>query len=223
MTNPNHSDTICFIVCVNEERLYGLCLGHIRELYVPPGMKVEVLPVRGAASMTAGYNWAMQQSKAAYKVYLHQDTFILNKQFIEELLSHFRSDPKLGLLGVAGAARMPANGIWWEDVACCGKVLELRTLYRRLNFAEVLEVNRTVEVVDGLLMATQYDLPWREDLFDGWHFYDASQCAEFARQGLRAVIPRQPEHWVLHVCGNEFDNVAYDHYRQIYIKEYRPE
>ena len=29
-----------------------------------------------------------------------------------------------------------------------------------------------VEGVDGLLMATQYDIPWREDLFDGWDFYD---------------------------------------------------
>lgn len=212
--------TICFIVCVNDEILYGLCLGHIRELIVPPGMQVEVLPVRGAVSMTAGYNLAMQQSNAAYKVYLHQDTFILNKRFIQELLIQFRSDDQLGLLGVAGAMHIPANGIWWEDAKCYGKVLELRTLYRCLNFEEVQEINRTVEVVDGLLMATQYDLPWREDLFDGWHFYDASQCAEYARQGLRTAIPRQPEHWVLHVCGNEFDSVSYDHYRQIFIKEY---
>ncbi len=27
-----------------------------------------------------------------------------------------------------------------------------------------------VECIDGLLMATQYDVPWREDLFDGFDF-----------------------------------------------------
>ena len=29
-----------------------------------------------------------------------------------------------------------------------------------------------VEAIDGLLMATQYDIPWREYLFYMWVFYD---------------------------------------------------
>lgn len=217
MANEN---AICFITCVNDERLYEMCLGHIRSLIIPPGMQVEVLPVHGAVSMAAGYNAAMQQSDAAYKVYLHQDTFILNQNFIADLLAHFRSDDKLGMLGMVGAVLMPTSGSWWDDRRRCGKVIELRSIYRYLNFADVLEENRTVAAIDGLLMATQYDLPWREDLFDGWHLYDSSQCAEFARKGWRTAVPRQPQHWVLHACGNDFDRAAYLRYREIFIKEY---
>lgn len=40
-----------------------------------------------------------------------------------------------------------------------------------------------VSAIDGLFMATQYDIKWREDLLDGFHFYDVSQCFEFAQQG----------------------------------------
>lgn len=217
MTNPN---AICFITCVNDENLYEICQAHIRALIVPPGMQVEVLPVRGAVSMTAGYNTGMQQSDAKYKVYLHQDVYILNVHIIRDLLTQFHSDDRLGLIGLVGAVKLPPSGSWWGDSRRCGKVMELRSVYRYLNFAEVSEFNRTVEGVDGLFMATQYDLPWREDLFDGWHLYDASQCAEFIRKGLRIAVPNQAEHWVLHACGDDFDESTYIRYRDLFAQKY---
>ena len=41
------------------------------------------------------------------------------------------------------------------------------------------EYSKSVAAADGLLLATQYDIDWREDLFENWHFYDISQCMEF--------------------------------------------
>lgn len=40
---------------------------------------------------------------------------------------------------------------------------------------------QNVDAVDGLLMMTQYDLPWRDDLFSDFDFYDVSQAFEFRR------------------------------------------
>ena len=57
--------------------------------------------------------------------------------------------------------------------------------------------------IDGLFMATQYDLPWRADLFHGWHFYDISQSREFINAGYKVVIPYQQEPWVIHDCGRK--------------------
>ena len=44
-----------------------------------------------------------------------------------------------------------------------------------------------VKGIGGLIMITQYDIPWRDDIFDGWHFYDASQSIEFIRKGFAKI------------------------------------
>ena len=36
--------------------------------------------------MTSGYNNAMKKTDAKYKVYLHQDVFILNHNFLMDIL-----------------------------------------------------------------------------------------------------------------------------------------
>ena len=42
------------------------------------------------------------------------------------------------------------------------------------------------------------DVRWREDLFDGWDFYDVSQCLEMRRMGWRVVVPCQETPWCYH-------------------------
>ena len=77
-----------------------------------------------------------------------------------------------------------------------------------------------VEAVDGLLMATQYDIPWREDLFQKWDFYDISQAFEFRRNGYQVVVPAMEKPWCIHDCGaSDFRN--YFEERKKFQKEYR--
>lgn len=76
-----------------------------------------------------------------------------------------------------------------------------------------------VEAVDGLLIATQEDLPWREDLFTGWDFYDISQSMEFRKKGYKVVVPHMEIPWCLHDDGY----INLDHYfkwRDVFLKEY---
>jgi hypothetical protein len=62
-------------------------------------------------------------------------------------------------------------------------------------------------------------VPWREDLFGGWDFYDISQSFEFRRVGYRVVVPNMQRPWCLHDCG--FMNLAsYDHWRHVFLEEY---
>ena len=39
-------------------------------------------------------------------------------------------------------------------------------------FSKITGAYQESIVLDGLLMVTQYDLPWREDLFQGWDLYN---------------------------------------------------
>ena len=75
-------------------------------------------------------------------------------------------------------------------------------------------------MVDGLLMVTAYDLPWREEWFDGWDFYDASQSFEFRKAGYKVVVPVQKSYWYVHDdkrCLNLWD---YNRNRKIFVEKY---
>lgn len=214
--------SICFISNVNNEAEYEGAKNAILELEIPSGYKVEILGVRHAASMAAGYQQAMEASNAKYKIYLHQDVFVINPRLISNLLNIFQSDIKVGMVGVAGAAKLRQDQpAWW--------ISELSTLfgtcYTRLSENEMVRnyygevpggpgAHVHVAAIDGLFMATQYDLPWRADLFQGWHFYDISQSREFINAGYKVVIPHQQEPWVIHDCGRKpLDDSYYENMR----------
>ncbi|MDR3564802.1 MAG: glycosyltransferase family protein [Negativicutes bacterium] len=212
---------ICFISCLNDKVQYATCLSHINNLTVPDGFTVETIALDDAKSLASGYNRALKQTDAEYKVYIHQDTYIINKNFIQDIVDLFASDPKIGLLGVVGAYELPLNGMWGSAKKKYGKVIvkhdgQVENFFR----LEVVGACQEVRCVDGLLIVTRYDLPWREDLFDGWHFYDISQCLEFQRKKHAVCIPRQDEPWCIHDCKTGGDPSPYHYYRDIFMREY---
>ncbi|WP_246517185.1 glycosyltransferase [Clostridium aciditolerans] len=212
---------ICFITCVNDDRQYEECLLYISNLNIPEGYEIDAVSIKEAESMTAGYNAAMQNTDAKYKVYLHQDTFIINKNFILDMLSIFEHHEEIGLMGVAGAKTIPTNGVWWDSIHKHGKVYESHTGKMELtSFNGIKRRYENVKAIDGLIMITQYDIPWREDIFDGWNFYDISQSMEFNLAGYEVVIPNQYEPWCIHDCGSANTIDECDIYRSRFLNEY---
>lgn len=215
---------ICFITCVNDERQYKECLLFINNLRVPDSYEIEIITVKDADCMTRAYNKAMKNTDAKYKVYLHQDTFIINKNFIYDILKIFNSNDRIGMIGVAGAKTIPAHGMWWYSNHRIGQVYDSYTAkLKLLKFSNINNDYENTKIVDGLMMTTQYDVSWREDLFDGWHFYDVSQSLEFLRAGYEVVIPRQESCWCIHDCGIINFSNGYEKYRQIFVNEYSKE
>lgn len=195
---------ISFIICTNQEDYLAECKRYLHELLVPEGYSIDVVPITGAYSMTAGYNQGMQLTDAKYKVYLHQDVFILNQNFIADTLKILQQNAKIGMIGMVGTKRLPENACMWTTPLRTG-ALRSYVLNTVDDYFD-LPVSPTkgfapVQAVDGLLIMTQYDIPWREDLDLGWDFYDVSQSLEFARQGYRIVVPYQDTPWVMHDNG----------------------
>lgn len=210
---------ICFIACVNDDRYEQERLKYLNHLIVPEGYEVESLSVREAKSMTAGYNEGMHGSDAKYKVYLHQDVFIVNRNFIQDLLDIF-TEKDIGMIGMVGAAELPENSIMW-NMPRVGK-LYVNLIYQshKSVFGGIEEKYQQVQAVDGLLIATQYDLLWREDLFHYWDFYDVSQSQEFIQKGYRVVVPSQKQPWCIHDDG--FNNLKnYYQARRIFNEQYK--
>lgn len=194
------------------------CMDYISWLRVPDGVETEIIGITEAESMAAGYNAAMHSSDAKYKVYLHQDVFILNEDFIAEMIDVFEQNPEYGMLGVIGSTRVIPDANYWLswDVGCVDANDSLNQLNIRIFNPENIE---EVQAIDGMIMMTQYDVEWREDIFDGFDFYDISQSLEFQRNGYKIGVPHQNQVWCNHVSGHS-KLKKYEIYRRKFCEEY---
>ncbi len=217
--NPKLID---FIICTNNELYLNECIKYIQSLEVPEGFSIKTSVIRGAESLASAYQKGMEESDAKYKVYLHQDTFVIKKSMLNEAISLFEKYPELGMLGVVGIEKLPPSAIMWEEPGKrCGKVVsDLIKTTKVFEGRPVTGEYQEVQAIDGLFMMTQYDIPWRYDLFTGWDLYDLSQSMEFQRAGYKVGVPKQETPWCLH--DKDIINLeGYEQYRQIFLKEYQ--
>lgn len=219
MSDLQNEKKIAFISCVNNKLYFEECKHYIEKLHIPEGYEIEVLAVEGAVSMCAGYNEAMQSTDAKYKIYMHQDVFIRDVEFLDKIVQIFKENSKIGMLGMVGGVRMPKTGVVYRAWNI-GKVdCREPDLSYYLEGDTKKKQNEVVEAIDGLVMITQYDIPWREDLFANFDFYDASGAFEMRRKGYEVVVPYQETPWVIH--DSSFAKLGnYDVNRKICLKEY---
>lgn len=215
---------ICFIMCVNSQLFYEECIRYIERLVVPDEFEVDVIGVTEAESMTKGYNEAMQASDAKYKVYMHQDVFILYPYFLQSVLDIFETDKQIGMIGMVGAEKLAVDGVMWHEwrrgELYEGNIEDRFDMLSYENYQYQLEDGLwNVQAIDGLIMITSEDIPWREDVFDGWDYYDVSQSLEMIRAGYKVVVPEQILPWCLHDDGM-LNLKNHDKYRRLCLQEY---
>ncbi len=212
---------ICFITCVTDLEIYSESLLYINSLNVPQGYEIESINITEVESVAKSYNEAMKISDAKYKVYLHEDIFIINNNFIQDMLDVFFSDNNIGLIGMIGTKMLSGSCNFYESDMIYGKICTNKTGIMELDtFNEVKNNYEKVSTIDGLIMITQYDVPWREDIFDGWYFYDTAQSVEFRKAGYKTVVPYSKEPWVIHDCGIVNVKNKYEHYKQLFLEQY---
>lgn len=213
----------CFIICVHDEYVYEECLLYINRLNIPSGFTTEVLPIYKAKGMAEGYNKGMTGTDAKYKVYMHQNVFITNPNFLNDVLTVFKQNWKIGMIGVLGAPVMPPSGVMWHGNRVGNLDMLNRDIVDYSGYEYKKEDGMTeVEAIEGLIMVTKEDVLWREDIFDGWDFYDVSQSYEFRKKGYHVVVPKQKKPWCAQ--GDGIRNLwGYDKYRKLFLKEYMQE
>lgn len=210
---------IAFITCVNNPDYYNECCYYIHHLTVPEGMEIEMIPVYHAQSMASGYNTGMNRTDAKYKVYLHQDVFLLYPDFLIDCINLFRSDDSIGMIGVLGSTETVPDAMYWNHWNAGKTYASDFNSVIEMNLSDCSEQYSVVQAIDGMIMMTQTDLPWREDLFRDFDFYDISQSVEFQKHSLKVVIPRMDSCWCLHDCGaSAFKN--YEKNREIFCTAY---
>lgn len=197
---------ILFVVQKQSEDNYKACMQSIQDLDVPDGKKIETYTwsiAKTAASYNQLYNAVISKNNAKYKIYLPDTTCFVNEKALFDILEIMESDYDIGMLGICGAKSLPVSGIWQEAEQKIGSLYALQadgnvseTKYD-LPKAEYEEV----QSISNVLVATQYDLPWR-DVANG-DLCAAAQSLEFIRQGYRVVVPAQKQAWCLSVAGEK--------------------
>lgn len=220
---PNEKK-ICVITCVNNDQQYEESMLYLQHSRLPDGFVMEYIPIYGAKCLTSGYQEGMVSNSAKYKVYIHQDVCLINPDALQCMIELFTNYPEIGMIGVAGCTKLPPNGVWYEtEERGYGVVAQASRpdSLVRFGYAKTDRDFETVEAIDGVFMMTQYDIHWRDDIFTGWDFYDISQSMEFRRRGWKVAVPGSNEIWCIHDSGIDFDTIAYEHWRQLFVSEYQ--
>ena len=108
---------------------------------------------------------------------------------------------------------------------CYGSVWQIRDPEAMDLLAQrpVPDAGIEAEALDGIFLATQADVPWREDIFTGWHFYDISASMEYRRRGMRLMIPHFEKPPCIHETGRKRLDDAWETARQVFLAEYGKE
>ena len=215
-----NNNRVDFIICYNDNLCYCECELYINALIVPENIEIGIIGIDDAVSLAEGYNRGMHSSDAKYKVYLHQDVFIINPHFIEDVIAMFKEDDSIGMIGVLGKSEREISACYWKTWDTGRTYAATPATNVDMNFQCQNKGIQNVVVIDGMIMITQYDVEWREDVLDGFDYYDISQSEEFLRSGYRIVIPFQEKSWCLHDCGVT-KLTKYDHYRKIFCEHYK--
>ena len=197
-----NSKKIDFIICTNDEIYMKECRFYIDSLYIPEGYSVGIIEVTDAKSMTEGYNRAMHASDAKYKIYIHQDCFIIYRNFLADLLQAFSRNDKLGLVGVVGTKHLEKDELIWDSLNA-GGCISVGTFaeYGSLCVKRDVKLTREkVEFLDGMLIATSYDRDWNERI-EGFHFYDVSRCLDAMQDGYEMEVLPQEDYYLFHDFG----------------------
>ena len=182
-------EKILFVLREPEDHL-AEAVAYLRALALPTGMTAEI--VNGGETNVAHYgNKAETASEAKYKVYLAPGSVILQKDLLVRTIETFRKCPDIGILGVLGTEQLPTSGFFQNAAHKIGRALAADG---KSILGEPVEGEaQVVQSLSGGLLITQYDIPWREDLFLGDVFLAASLCAEMRRAGHQAAVLRTEE------------------------------
>jgi glycosyl transferase family 2 len=213
---------VAFLCCFDDPLKVERLERSIAALEPHEGTEVGLFTARGEGSIARTYNRLLREAADwRYKVYVHQDVILLNRRIVADLLRLFRHRT-IGLVGVAGCRFLPSSYVWWNGSGLTGRVVEDRGGGPKLlDFGDPSHEYGLAECVDGLFLATQYDLLWDERI-PGFHFYDVAQSTRFLLRGYKVVVARQGEPWLRHDIGVRDDShlPAYETARETFAALY---
>nr|WP_231040389.1 glycosyltransferase [Pectinatus frisingensis] len=182
---------------------YQRCVNAIKGLHIPNGyiVKINTWKKEKGINRARIYNCILQQSSAKYKIYISENIYLINKNLLQDILTIFKSNEIIGLIGISGIKYVP---VYENDQAAIYRYgeyyyLDQNNKPQSCKYNSIPSKYETVQGIGNIMFATQYDLPWREELPDMELYYNVSCSMEFIRKRLRVIVPRQLKPWCLNM------------------------
>jgi glycosyltransferase involved in cell wall biosynthesis len=197
-----NNNKICFIMLVNnDKKIKNDLYGNIKLLSCPKGYEIEYIEIENAISLANGFNSGQSRSDAKFKIYMDQNTNIVNANFIKDFISIFDENDRIGMLGMTGTQQVPVNGDLHSLRSKVGSLYEIIDGQAVLKSYVLPNQNyEKVQVLDGFIVVTSHDIPWREDYNEDIYAV-AATCMEFWHAGYEVVVPKQLIPWCS-IAGN---------------------
>ena len=187
---------------------------------LPENFQLDFVVIANAKNRMEAYNKAISQSNAKYKFYIDEHVALLQKNLFEKFIRLFSDNTKIGAIGCIGTTEIPLSGIAYQaslekTYGSCF-IGKNKILTQGVTFDGAC---KEVQCIFDGLIATQYDIQWREDLFTSvYNCFDfSSQCIEFLRNDYKVVVISQefPLIW-----KNNDNYSATESEQQAFLKEY---
>ncbi|PLR78238.1 hypothetical protein CU633_06900 [Bacillus sp. V3-13] len=182
---------ICFIYQVKDERKFLESIEYIKALHVPEDHAIEIITIHHP-------NEVNDKTNANYKIFISEDVFILDKNFLLQLIKVFNDDSSLGLLGVAGSKIIPESLIWLESNHKVGQFYTSRQGHiSRIAYSESTnDLYEEVSLLEGSLLATQLNFDYlsfnKEEIL-----FNVELSLETAKKEFRVGVINNDEPFVL--------------------------
>lgn len=156
------------------------------------GVEFEVISIDnsdGTMSLCEIYNKGAQKAKYETLCYMHEDVEINTTEWGKIVLQLFSSNPKLGIIGVAGSSYKPLAPSGWGSDSHTGLTTfsNYAQSYKKSNRSIDYFINNPgtenlakVVCVDGFWLCTKKSIAlekqFDEELLKGFHCYDIDYC-----------------------------------------------
>lgn len=156
---------------------------------------IEIIPFENpnGKSLTEIYNEGLKMSSNDKVLFCHDDLKFDTKNWGKKILSHFKRNNDLGILGVAGTRYLSESGRWWEDFGKMhGAVYHEHEGKRWLSRYSKDKGTKldNVMLVDGLFFVV--DKNNIKEVFDesvnGFHFYEVDFCLRNYLKSVRVSV-----------------------------------
>lgn len=196
--------SIDFILCCSNQECVDKCVACINNLIIPEGYSIDIIGASEANSIAEAYNALMIESDAKYKVYLYENIYITDREFLIKAIDEIESDSGIGMLGVLGQNNYIESEIGeWN----CGTISIVNN-----TRAEKIDLNnhlqKEVDILNGCLLMTAVDVGWESITGDKNGYFDLAHSKKMRAAGysLRVFNTENP------VCLYEAGKSLYDRY-----------